>query len=229
MIDIMEGPKILINKNLDGRKANILRALPELENCQSVDTLVTLTNGIIENNYKEGRGSGERKMLCTKTACTLKVLADLTGNWDTDFPEISDVNYFRGVSVEDSFNDHTPVILKNKSTGEKYIVDLTFSQFIDPESEEIIYKNIDDESINTSINSGTNSLVTELLTNGYVNFNRLDDYLNLMVRPGAKIVKGQEFWNEYYDQMDMESFSLESDIEVGCMEIEKYLVSKVKK
>lgn len=224
MIDSREGTKKIINKNLDARKANILRALPEIENCQSVDTLVTLTNGIIENNYKEGRNPGERKMLCTKTACTLKVLADLTGNWDTDFPEISDINYFRGVSVEDSFNDHTPVILKNKSTGEKYIIDLTFSQFIDPESKEIVYKNVDDEKINTDINSETDILVKELLENGYVNYDRLDNYLNLTVKPEARIIRGQEFWNEYYDQMDMESFSSESDIDIGSLEIEKYLI-----
>ena len=217
----------MASRNHDERKASILRALPELENCQSVDTLVTLTNGIIENNYKEGRNPGERKMLCTKTACTLKVLADLAGNWDTDFPEISDINYFRGVSVEDSFNDHTPVILKNKTTGEKYIVDLTFSQLINSENGKIEYKNNEGDKVETGVGIEDSEIAKEILEKGYISFDKLTDYLNLTVKSETRDDKGEKFWNEYYDQMDMESFSLESDIDIGSLEIEKYLVSKI--
>lgn len=209
--------------NLDNRKKAILQALPDLEGCQSIETMVHLADGILENNYGQGKNPGERKMLCSRTADILKVEADISENWETSFPEISQINYFRGVEFNDSFYDHTPVIMTNKTDGKKYIVDLTFSQFVDPETKEIVYKNIDDEEISTSISSETEPLVRELLVNGYVDYESLDDYLNLMVKPEARVNKGQKFWDEYYGQMEMESFSTNDDIDRGCKEIEVFL------
>lgn len=209
--------------NLDQRKEYILSTKPELKNCQSADILVALTDQIISNNYGQQKNPGERKMLCTKTAVVLKVLTGLTGTWEADFPEISELNYLRGVEIEDSFYDHTPVILKDINNSEKYVVDLTFSQFIDPETGKIKHKNKDGVLIETTVRAEDNELIKELLKKGYFDFNKLTDYLNLTVRSESRDDKGNEFWRDYYNQLDMESFSSESDIDEGCKEIEKYL------
>jgi len=196
-------------------------AFPELAGCQSIDYLTGIAEEILSKNYGQGRNPGERKDLCTVTADIIHALSETSGSWEAEFPEVFDLNTFRGVGTEDSFGDHTPVVLINKNDGKRYIVDLTFCQLIDHGSGHLVYSNFEGDRIDSGIDYRESPIAMKLLKNCYLGFEGMTGYLNLTVKAGSQKIDESGFWEKYYGEIDNESF--DDTLEDGYREIERYL------
>lgn len=199
---------------------------------ETVENMIQFVDEILGSKYQEKmRLPGCRSNLCAKSANLLQVVSDVSKNWEVRRYEIRDVNTFRGVKEEDSFSGHAFSVLINKTTGEKYLVDLTFSQFIDPDTNLISFNNLSGENsinspilqqaieekiargekvkVNTNIDYNQNPIAQELLQKGYLPFSKLTEYLNLTVDQksvaDAQDVLHPAFWDQYFDEFSSEN------------------------
>jgi len=148
---------------------------------------------------------GCRGNLCVNAAKILDTVTSASSTWTAEVYEIRDLNSLRGIKEINSFSGHAVVLLTNKNSKEKYIIDLTFSQFIDPTTGLISFHNLFGEnsinnpmlqraideriangekvSVQTNIDYSKNQTAKQLFEKGYLPYSEFTNYLNLTVDP----------------------------------------------
>lgn len=141
---------------------------------QEIQDIVQKTNTWLKNNHLNGENiPGCRTGLCGSSSEYVSIATDLTPDLKPTIYQVRDLNAARGVPAENSFG-HTVTIVEDNN-GNKYLIDTTFNQFVDPATGVI-------KQANNIINATKdNPLVQELITNGYIPLTdqTLNEYLDL--------------------------------------------------
>ncbi len=173
IVDFVSSTKTSPRVTKTGFNPNISTSENQIQN------IVAKMDTYLETSFSNGENIvGCRGGLCGTASEYGSLAADLTPDLKPKIYQLKDLNNKgRGIPLDDSFG-HTILVVEDES-GTKFLIDVTFNQFIDQRTE-IVMQNNKVRNVVSGTSKG-NPLVEKLLKDGYFELTdrSLTDYLNL--------------------------------------------------
>jgi hypothetical protein len=148
------------------------------ETIRRVELVVERTDNYLDSVIGEPNDFGCRSGICDLSASYVSTASYEVGLIPRVYG-VEELNALRGISVDNTFG-HYITVLENPATGDMYLIDRTFNQFVDPDT--LAIRNTNNNRFISSGDLDTHPLAEEIIDTGYVRLTdqTLNEYLDMV-------------------------------------------------